>query len=56
MLKKKKPYEKKSTEINKLWITGLLLLFFGVALLTYACYKFYKFGHSLNPYDFSKRK
>ena len=22
----------------------------------YACYKFYKFGHSLNPYDFSKRK
>ena len=26
------------------------------ALVAYASYKFYKFGHSLNPYDFSKRK
>ncbi len=25
-------------------------------LVAYANYKVYKFGHSLNPYDFSKRK
>ena len=35
---------------------GTITIILWSCLVAYACYKFYKFGHSLNPYDFSKRK